>query len=184
MRTLLRTALSFLLILSPALCRAENVVVEHNFHELSASHIKFSKNAAGKANGVAAIDDGVTYTCAGEAQFGMDRVSGIKIALNLNDDTGAVTTTRFEDLTKITLWFYPDDKTRENIKIQLSTDGTVWGDDLSEGVTYMPGQIEATFPRGDYYVRIHNTSNTKYVSILQTRFTSTTDDCNCFVYTP
>lgn len=177
MRTLLRTALSFLLILSPALCRAENDTISHEFNAINGTRLTYQDSYT-----IGLIDGNVFYTCTGNAKFGKEAVNKTStIAVNLNDNTGKVSTIHIKNLKKIRLWHYPTSRC-DNISIQLSTDGSEWNSALT-GVTYGYGMINVEFPEGDYYVRIYNTTNT-VTAILKTQFISTKDDCNCFVYTP
>lgn len=182
MKHLSKIIILIVLILSSANTWAVNDTITHNFHSLSAGHMTFSKNAAGTKNGVATIDDGTVYTCAGSAAFGTDVDSDTKITINLDNNTDEVVTSQVNNLTKLRVWFYPTDKVRTHLKIQLSTDGSTWGEALSEEVAeYGIGFIEATVDKGSYYIKIFNSKNVAS-SIFEMQYITEVETCNCFPY--
>ena len=185
MKLYVRYFLLGLLTLSPAFCRAESEVVTHNFATLAgASKIAFSKyNGVGAANKVGTTDE-VVYTCGtSSAVFGMDHVYGTIISLTMPNSTSVVTTSPvIEELTQVTLYFYPSNEKREGVKVYLSADGSSWGEALSgEQIEYDKGVITAHMPRGNYYIKLANTAASP-VSVYEIR--SQLDHCACFLYVP
>lgn len=178
--------LALLLILGSAPCRAENDTIVHNFPTLvSTGDITFTKNAAKVSNGVGTVSDGVVYTCTGKsasnsAAFGM-AVSGSEIGINLQERYFEVTTTQISNLKEVRMRnTLANGSATNNLIIKLSTDGSVWGEDLPISGTGMKG---VSFSKGNYYVKIYNSVSTP-VSITELRFVTEPEDCNCFVYTP
>ena len=178
MRHLARITLSLFIILSPALCRAENDTITHDFNALNGTRLTYNGDYT-----AGLIDGNVFYNCVGNAKFGTEAVNKTStIAVNLKSSTDSVkTAVPISNLKKIRLWHYPVSQCT-NIKIQLSTDGSTWGSALT-GITYAGGYLYVEFSEGDYYVKIYNTTS-DVVAILKTQFISTKDECNCFIYKP
>lgn len=168
MKKLLSTILC-LLVLSPALTRAETIT--HDFHEMS----RLSQLTFSSANKVGETDL-VTYTCSGTgATFG---VTNSKICIQLPQNGGQVITSpAIENLTRVKISHYPASKC-ENLKVYISTDGSSWGSALSgDAIEYgNSGTIFVTVPKGNYYLKFANTTSTA-VSIIQVEYT--TEPCVC-----
>lgn len=159
-----------LLVLSPALTRAETIT--HEF----ASGFTFSNSNK------TATKDGFSYSCGSStAVFGQDLINpaGKKvIALNMPDgSSGATTSTAIENLTRVMISHYPASRC-ENLKVYISTDGSSWGSALSgDAIEYgNSGTIYAFLPKGNYYLKFANTTSTA-VSIIQVEYT--TEPCVC-----
>lgn len=197
MRRLANITVLVILILGSAICRAENVVVTHDFGELrDADKLHFSANAANVTNGVCSVDDdGVIYTClaAGtptnatknSTKFWQGTIANpLPLSICLPTYDCEVTTTQFHNLDSLVILHYPEGTSCTNIKIKLSTDGETWSSALTPpAVDYASGTIYARFPVGNYYVKICNTTSTS-VSIPEIVFVSKPDCTNCLIYTP
>lgn len=161
MNRLTRISVLAILFLSPALCRAENVGVTHDFNSMFTA--KTLKIAADEKVGTT---DLATYTCTGEnAKFAGIVISKSRIVGIYLPETGSmVTTTRIEDLYGFQMTYNPSDAF-ENINIYLSTDSVEWGAPLSESelTERTGGSLDAHFPLNDYYVRIVNNDGGKDV---------------------
>lgn len=175
MKRLTHISVLLLFLLSSAFCRAESEKVEQNFQNLiNKSAITFSSDKK------VAETDLLTYTCHGtKAEFGSDGTRAVIKLVNKND---SVTTTRVDELTRLFIYCNKTG-TPSNIQIYLSKDGVDYGSPLSAGVEYLgAGTIDAAFPRGNYYVKIVNTtgSNTFFIKHIDYYM----DHCNCFEYIP
>ena len=158
MNRLTRISVLAILFLSPALCRAENVGVRHDFNSMFFTE-RTLKIAVDEKVGTT---DLATYTCTGEnAKFAL--ISSI-IGINLPETGSMVTTTRIEDLYSFQMTYNPSNAF-ENINIYLSTDSVEWGAPLSESelTEGTGGSLVARFPMNDYYVRIVNNDGKKDV---------------------
>lgn len=159
-RTLTYISLLLFVGLWPSLTiRAE--LVTHDFHADYGTTVIYSSG-----NKVATTDL-ITYTCSGtNAQFYLDLTYGTTIALNLPSSTSkAVTDPAITRLNRIQLQHYPDNAKCENLKIDVSTDGSTWVD-KSGDATYSKGGVDLPLATGDYYVRFRNTTSSG-VSILR-----------------
>lgn len=175
---------ALLLILGSTTGRAEDVVIVHNFTSLvSESKIAFSARL-GVANAVGKVDDGVVYTCTGSNNAKFFSPSVGEFALNLGARMDSVTTTRIANLKEIKMINVSSSGLlTTDIKLKLSTDGSTWGDAIE--FTQGKKTYGATFPKGDYYVKLYNsTSPSSAIYITELRFVTEPEDCNCFVYTP
>lgn len=176
----MKKALAFLLfILSFGIAGAENDTIIHYFDDL----YKLKELKIPSPYKIGTIGD-VIYTCEGttQARFYQDLEYPIGhkvIAINLPQKNDRVTTTQFNNLKKIVLYFTQSGKSKP--KIELSTDSVNWGNGMTKSV-YSPFSYELDTP-GDYYVRIYNDS-TAAISIYQTKFYLVEENCNCFTYTP
>ena len=169
MKKLLSTILC-LLVLSPALSRAETIT-----HEFRTGFTFSNSNKT-------ATKDGFSYSCGSStAVFGLDLINpaGTKvIALNMPDGSSeATTSTAIENLTRVMISHYPASRC-ENLKVYTSTDGSSWGSALSgDAIEYgNGGTIFVTVPKGNYYLKFANTTSTA-VSIIQVEYT--TEPCVC-----
>lgn len=165
MKKLLSTILC-LLVLSPALSRAETIT-----HEFASGFTFTNSNKT-------ATKDGFAYSCSSTASFWLDLIYGSVISLNMPDGSSAATTsTAIENLTRVMISHYPASKC-ENLKVYISTDGSSWGSALSgDAIEYgNSGTIFVTVPKGNYYLKFANTTSTA-VSIIQVEYT--TEPCVC-----
>lgn len=178
MKRFTNIALLALLILCPTLTRAENVIIRHNIDSLNGlSKVQyFSSNTVGKIT-----DDNTYYTCLNGGKFKSYSESPYSwVVLNLGTSGHEVRTSRINNLKGIRIWFKPIGNASTNIKIALSTDSTSWGDPMSSDEY---GQVHADFSKGNYYVKIYNSSSTAY-NITKIYYTTEEDNCNCFPYAP
>lgn len=179
----MKKALVFLLfILSFGTAGAENDTIIHDFDDLfNAVPRQLTLTNSYKQGQVG----DVIYVCEGSDKYArfyqdLEFPAGHKvIAINLPQKNDCVTTTQFNNLKKIVLYFTQSGKSKP--KIELSTDSVNWGDGMTKSV-YSPFSLEFDTP-GDYYVRIYNDS-TAAISIYQTKFYLVEENCNCFTYTP
>lgn len=171
---------ALLLILGSAPCRAENDTIVHNFQALNIAG-KISFTNSNRTGTVTA--DNIIYTCKGSANAHFDAIAG-EIILNLGASMDSVTTTRIANLKEIKMINVSSSgQLTTDIKLKLSTDGSTWGD----AILFTKGKktCGATFPKGDYYVKLYNsTSPSSRIYITELRFVTEPEDCNCFVYTP
>ena len=179
MRHLARITLSLFIILSPALCRAENDTITHDFNAL----VSATSMTLTKTNTVGTVSDGIVYTCSNSAKFWAGTIGNtLPISINLPSSGSQVVTTKIDNLKAIIGSYYPVDDL-SNIAIQLSTDGSTWDAALA-GVSCKGGALHVEFPKGDYWVKISSTSGSYNVSLKTLQFVIETEFCNCFIYTP
>ncbi len=176
---------ALLLILGSAPCMAEDVVVVHNFQTLySAGNLTITPNAGLEANKIGTVNDGIVYTCGDNVVFGNDYATKTQKAINLSGSNKRVVTTQINDLKEIRMKNSLSSGARTlDLRIKLSTDGSSWGDAISMVAVPATNLCSATFPKGNYYVRIYTYGSVE-VSITELRFVTEPEDCNCFVYTP
>lgn len=179
----MKKALALLIfILSFGLARAENDTITHNFESLFTTSQLVLSNSYKQGQ----VGD-VIYVCEGSDKYArfyqdLEFPAGHKvIAINLPEQNDRVTTTRFNDLKKIVLYF-TQDRVVSNLAIKLSTDSINWGEEMTLNNAYSQSSLELDTP-GDYYVRMYNTSADD-ISIYQTKFYLVEENCNCFTYTP
>ncbi len=178
----MKKALVFLLfILSFGTAGAENDTIIHDFEPLFVAKQLTLTNSYKQGQ-----VGNVIYVCEGSknARFYKDLEFPTEkkvIAINLPEQNDRVTTTRFNDLKKIVLYF-TQARVVSNIAIKLSTDSINWGEEMTLNNAYSQSSLELDTP-GDYYVRIYNTS-ADAISIYQTKFYLVEENCNCFTYTP
>ena len=130
-------------------------------------------------NKVGKTDDGLVYTCHGNAVYGY---SGGYYFINFpqkGDDYVIIS----PPLTKLSeLRIYPISRVRNetDIKVAISTDGETWTD-TSVQMDYSYGTyVKATIPVRAYYLKIYTAKNNmQIISITYTYL-----DCNCFTVTP
>lgn len=175
----MRKALVFLLfILSFGTAGAENDTIIHDFEPLFVAKQLTLTNSYKQGQ-----VGNVIYVCEGSknARFYKDLESTRVVAINLPNQDDRVTTTRFNDLKKIVLYF-TQPRVVSNLAIKLSTDSINWGEEMTLNYGYGQASMELDTP-GDYYVRMYNDS-TAAISIYQTKFYLVEENCNCFTYTP
>lgn len=175
MNRLTRISVLAILFLSPALCRAEKVAgAVHEFKDMFADGTLEASD-----DYTIGTTDFVTYTCTGtNAKFGaLSKVA----AIDLPAAGSTVTTTRIDDFCGFQLVHNPHNKSCENLKVYVSTDGEDFGEPLSgTAVSYSNGMVYVNIPPGDYYVRLANSSSL-VVSVQKITFYQ--DHCpKCFEY--
>ena len=170
-----------LLLLCPAISRAQRSPVTHTFHSDSGDKTKlyFSKD---NKTGYTPL---LTYTCSNSATFGTYTVGYTPtICINLPEKDDYVTTTAVDSLRGVTIGFYPNTAKRHDVKLQLSRDSIHWSDSIVSSLMYnTAGTIRANFVPGRYYVRITNTTK-KYKSVSLWYIEYSFGDCNCIMYIP
>lgn len=194
MKTYVRYIIVCLFTLSPAICRAESRNVTHNFESMyKASPRQLPLENPYKTGTTTAASGLVTtYTCNGtNARIFLDLFNDDRdkvIAINLPDNGNFVTTDRISNLQRVEISYYSRTAISDlnpDIMVYISTDGTNWNE--PDNITYS-SWITATFPAGDYYVKILNANDvgTNNVSILEIRYNYVDlSDCpNCFLYKP
>lgn len=176
---------SVLLILGSAPCRAENDTIVHNFQTLySAGNLTITANGASEARKIGTVNDGIVYTCGDNVEFNNDIATSTQKAINFYGSIKRVVTTQINDLKEIRMKNSLSNGARTlDLRIKLSTDGSSWGDAISMVAVPATNLCSATFPKGNYYVRIYTYGSIE-VSITELRFVTESEDCNCFVYTP
>lgn len=171
---------TLLLLLCPAITRAERIGTDHNFQTL----VEQGKYSATNLNTTIRTDF-VTYQCSGtDAKMQKDSQTNRYWCFHLPKTKNAfVTTTRINELAEFNIVHYPNANCKDFIKIYVTTDSLSWGDPLTtDNVTYSIGTINVAIPRNNYYVRIKSTSSSDNVSILEIDWYQ--DHCNCFIYNP
>lgn len=172
MKAVFRTICVFLLVLCESPLRAETIT--HVFNTDVASY--------GKVNNVsykqATMKDGFVYTCGtSSAVFGADHIFGSVIAINLpNSSSEVVVSPAIEGLTQVRISHYPNAKCPD-LKVYISTDGISWGDPLT-AMEYGLGTTFADVPKGNYYLKIANSSSAP-LSIIEIRYTTDPSSCAC-----
>lgn len=175
MKAVFRSICVFLLVLCVSPLRAETIT--HNFHaKTTAKEIAFSNS-----NKQATMNDGFVYSCGtSSAVFGAELIySSLTIAINLpNSSSEVVVSPAIEGLTQVRISHYPDAEC-PNLKIYISTDGTSWGDPLpADAMGYGLGTTFADVPKGNYYLKIANSSS-EQLSIIEIRYTTDPSSCAC-----
>ena len=164
-----------LLVLCPAVTRAERIPTSHNFQTMNKSTELIITDSYTKAK-----TDLLRYTCSGTyAKF--DRYGGSIWSISLPKSNRFVTTTRVNELDGFDFVYYPA-SSNESIKVYVSKDSISWGKALSgDSIEYSAGSVAVTIPRNNYYVRIKNESST---DIFIPAIIWYQDHCNCFIYEP
>ena len=175
MKAFFRTICVFLLVLCESPLRAETIT--HVFNTDVASYDKVNN----VPNKQATMNDGLVYTCGtSSAVFGAELIYGSRtIAINLpNSSSEVVVSPAIEGLTQVRISHYPNAKCPD-LKVYISTDGTSWGDPLSaDAMEYGPGTTFADVPKGNYYLKIANSSSVQ-LSIIEIRYTTDPSSCAC-----
>lgn len=138
-------------------------------------------------------NDGIVYTLSGaKTAFGYDvnhkDGTGAVITLNLFSQYGYVTVSpAFSRLSGITISYDVKTGKTNNLSsklfVYLSTDSLIWAS-VTPTVVYGTESVEVTPPApGNYYVKIYNDSSLE-ISITRIVYTTSSSDCNCFIYTP
>ena len=158
--------------------------ITHNFNDMYYADPRTLILSSG--NTVGTTPEDIIYTCGGNAtaKFWNDHVFGTKISAQLLD-YGAylIISPAIENLTEIAITFEPTSEVRDNLKVYISEDGSNWGTALSgDAISYTKGMIRATFPAGNYYIRIFDNNGSYDASILHISYTK--ENCNCFRYIP
>ena len=169
-----------MILLCPAISRAQRAPVTHNFHDDSQYPAKL-RFENGAKTGVTPL---LTYTCSNNAVFGTYKVSGLaKICLKLDNTGDFVTTTAVDSLTGITVLFYPENQKWRNVRLQLSRDSIHWSDSIVSDMMYnSQAAIIANFVPGRYYVRLTNEDGSKPAALRSILYSF--GDCNCVLYIP
>ena len=172
--TLLLTILPF------SVMRGENIT--HNFQEMiSSSTISF--NPGYTAASATTDDVTYTYTCGGNATFGVENYqAGIKLYYYRDS---VIVAPAIAGLNRLQIGYIivPTTFKTQDIEVYISSDGVGWGSPLTEGVTYGSGMVDATIPQGDYQVMIRNKgSNDIFVTSM--KYYYEVEECNCFRYVP
>lgn len=165
------TSAMCMLVLCALTCKAEVIPTVHNFNDMRSGGSPTLEWPNGYKEGVTPL---VTYTCAGDATFGL---SGGVIGISLPNSGNYVTTSPAIDyLKRIQISRTPE--YASNVNIYYSTDGSSWTL-MTTGVTASRYYIEALMPsRGDYYLKIERASTGSGIFIKQ--ITYYTEPCNCF----
>ena len=169
------------LVLSSAVLPAFSADIVHDFR--SATGRSFSDDF--KSCTISLSSGTYTYTCGGEAEFG---IKSSQICLLMNNSGDYVTLSpAMGDLSKFVINF--TSKTTEtanytHIKIYISEDGSTWGDPLpANRVNYASaGTVKAIIPKGTWFIKVLNTNGSKPVYITTLRYTPV--NCNCNTYIP
>ena len=172
MKTIFRIICVSLLVLCAPHLRAETIT--HDFDAL----FKSTKLILTNSNKTGTTEE-VEYTCgAGTERFWYDLVYSDKIAINLPNNGSEVSTSVIENLTQVRISHYPNAECT-NLKVYVSTDGTSWGDPLSgDAMEYGLGTTFADIPKGNYYLKIANSSSAPF-SIIEMRYTTDPSSCAC-----
>ncbi len=170
MKAVFRSICVFLLVLCVSPLRAETIT--HNFDELFKGG-KLTLTNANKKGTTAEVE----YTCGtGTERFWYDLIYSSVIAINLPNSGNEVSTSVIEDLTQVRISHFPNTE-YPNLKVYVSTDGISWGDPLT-AMEYGLGTTFADVPKGNYYLKIANSSSAK-LSIIEIRYTTDPSSCAC-----
>lgn len=170
-------------------CATSNAeTITHNFYSKSLAGTLVNDGSTTRST-----NDGIVYTLSGaKTAFGYDvnhkGGTGAVITLNLFSQYGYVTVSpAFSRLSGITISHIVETGKTNNLSsklfVYLSTDSLNWAS-VTPTVVYGTGSVEVTPPApGNYYVKIYNDSSWE-ISITQIVYTTSSSDCNCFIYTP
>ena len=150
--------------------------VSHNFDTIMGNNtLTFSSY-----NKVGTTDDGLVYTCRGNAIFRYVLDPGYT-CIHLPNGTGdsVIISPPLAKLSELRIYPHTHKKGDTDIKVAISTDGATWTEtpvtmDYSNG-----SYIKATIPVRAYYLKIYSVVSTDIVEIKYTYL-----DCNCFSVTP
>lgn len=150
--------------------------ISHNFGTKIADNTLTRSNA----NKVGRTDDGLVYTCCGNAIFRYVDSPGY-MCLRLPNGTGdsVIISPPLTKLSELRIYPHTHKKGETDIKVAISTDGATWTEtpvtmDYSNG-----SYIKVTIPVRAYYLKIYSVVSTDIVEIKYTYL-----DCNCFSVTP
>lgn len=172
-----------LMVLSSAICRAEDSIHVQNIHGMFDAKTLTVTNS----NKVG-VTDFVTYTITGGKNTKFAAYSGV-ICICLPDNGDFVTTTKITNLKRV--WFtyspsadylYDVFPATPTMQILVSKDSTEWSN-IATSATHSASSADVLLPSaGDYFVRIKNTGSSKKIYINVMNYT--TQHCNCFRYQP
>ncbi len=150
--------------------------VSHNFDTIIGNNTL----TCSSYNKVGTTDDGLVYTCRGNAIFRYVDSPGY-MCLRLPNGTGdsVIISPPLTKLSELKIYPHTHKKGETDIKVAISTDGATWTEtpvtmDYSNG-----SYIKATIPVRAYYLKIYSVVSTDIVEIKYTYL-----DCNCFSFTP
>ena len=174
-----------LLVLSSAICRAEDSICVHDIDSMCRKGTLVTADPY-----KVGITDFVTYTITGgtNARF---RMQDSYICICLPGKNDLVTTSKITNLKRV--WFtyspsadylYDVFPATPTMQILVSNDSTEWSN-IATSATHSKGSADVLLPSaGDYYVRIKNTGTGSSKPIYIRVMNYTTQLCNCYQYQP
>lgn len=167
-RNITNAIIACLILLSPALSRAEEYV--HNFQDMYNSTLTVSDDYK------TGTTDLVTYTCSGgSAKFYADPSKSSRQIAIFMEGSGAqvVTSPVIDALDSIRISYLPTNVTR-SVLVSISTDGSSWTD--VEVITPVNGVKNVKLPaKGPYLVRIKRDNADFYITEIK----YITKPCHC-----
>jgi hypothetical protein len=149
--------------------------IEHHFHSMSKTNTISFTNLNKKAT----TNDGITYICAGAADFRHD--SEWVLSLRLKDENDSVTIAPpLNKLSEIRIFRKPASAT--NIMVAYSRDGSTWTNVSGGKISSTKDCVTAILPVSAFYIKIYNTASGTPITIQQITYTFL--DCNCFTFMP
>ena len=167
-------------------CATSNAeTITHNFHSKFLAGTLVNDGSTTRST-----NDGIVYTRGGDAEFFYDYLhptgTGATVSLNFTKNgDNAIVSPAFSNLNGVTINYIMDKDSDfgKYISVYLSTDGSDWAS-ITPSLSCTSTRIVVTPPStGTYYVKIACTQNAN-ISIFQISYTTSSSDCNCFIYTP
>lgn len=168
------------LVLSSAVLPAFSADIVHDFR--SATGRSFSDDF--KSCTISLSSGTYTYTCGGEAEFG---IKSSQICLLMNNSGDFVTLSpAVPDLSEIRINYSPFTSSSTpiyHLQVYVSADGSDWGDPLPADRFSIinSSYIKIIVPKGTSFVKVVNTDGTD-LAIKEFRYTPV--NCNCNTYIP
>lgn len=132
-----------------------------------------------------ATTDSVVYQCYRNAVFALDasKTKYSKVCLFMENRLDSMVTSKIVGLKSFRLYYYPQiEDLYATMTIKVSRDGVHWID-VTSRIEHIVGRVDVTIPqRGNYHVKVINTSSSKSFYIW--KFLWTIELCNCFEYLP
>ena len=177
----IRYILICLFSLSPIISGAETRTIPHDFDAMfNASPKKLEIESPFQIG--TSTEDGIVYTCSGEAQFLTDYTkTDNKIAIFLEKSGDKVETSLIQNLDSLRIVYSPYAK--RAMTVSISTDGSEWHNIATRQVSSSLTTVK--MPRaGDYYVRIAYSSDKVYIKQIDYIYVDLSGCPNCFLYKP
>lgn len=185
MKTHIRYILICLFSLSPIISGAETRTIRHDFDAMFWASPKKLEIESPFQIGTS-TEDGIVYTCSGEAQFLTDsKKTDNKIAIFIENSGDKVEISQIANLDSLRINYAPakSPKTTLDVTVSISTDGDVWKPIPTKHVNN--GLRTVKMPRaGDYYVRIAYSSDKVYIKQIDYIYVDLSGCPNCFLYKP
>ena len=180
MKLSIRYIMFCLFTLSSALCRAENVSVEHDFN---AMYNAVPRQLSVTNSNHTGTTDFCTYTCSGGAEFlsNITKTGGLLAIFLETNSYHFVTTSKIQNIDSLRIEYRPDEA-KKRMTISISEDSISWTNmTVKDGVG---GVKTIKMPRaGDYFVRFTRKDDV-YITKIKYIYVDLSGCPNCFLYKP